>query len=244
MAWPAFSLYLDTASAPLTAADFTKNVTNISTGLDVGSLVLSFQTTQGRQNSQSYFNAGTLTVTLDDQAGTFDPTYASSPYYPNLGIGNHITLIATPSGGSASPVFSGYVDSITPSYSYGDESVVITATDMFKILNLATWQPSSPVAAQTADARVQQILSDLGFSTSWVSVASPAPTSICAAIPADPDTGLMTHSEAALGAMQAAVHDTEDGLLYVRGDGRLVVAGRYVRTAQTATPTVIFGDAA
>lgn len=244
MAWPTFSLYLDTTSAPLSATDYTNNITNLTQRTDIGSLVLSFQTTSGRSNSQSYFNSSTLTITLDNQAGTFDPTYTTSPYYPNLGIGNHITLTATPSGGSSSPIFSGYIQSITPTYSFGYEQVVITAADMFNILGNSTWQPSSAVAAQTADARCQQILTDLGFSSNWVLASSPAPTSLCAAIPVDPTTGLMTYTATALSAMQGAAHDTEDGMVYARGDGRLVVASRMIRPAQTGAPSVTFGDGA
>jgi hypothetical protein len=244
MAWPTLDVYLDTTSAPLTAADFTANITNLTSRANIGNLatngILSFSSSIGRANAQSYFDVGTLTFTVDNQNGQFDPTYTSA--IPNLRVGNHVTLVATPSGGSASSVFSGYIASFQPAYGVGYETMTITATDMFKLLNLLTWQPSSPVAAQTADVRVKQILTDCGFSSSWVVTPSPAPTSICAAIPANPDTGLMDHSEQALGAMQAAVHDTEDGLLYVRGDGRLVVASRMLRAGPVITPTATFGD--
>jgi hypothetical protein len=241
VAWPTAALYLDVNSAPLSAADFAANVTNLAQRPDISPYLMSWSTTQGRSNIQSYFDAGTISVTLDNQTGIFDPTFASAPWGGNLGVGNHLTLVVTPSGGSQSAVFSGYVDSLTPSYEPGYEQMVITATDMFKFLNLQTWIPASPVAAQTSQARCQQILSDCGFSTSWLTVAVPTPTSICHAIPVNPDTGLMDHNEPALGAMQAAVHDTEDGILYVQGNGTLEIAGRYSRS-NAAAPTNVFGD--
>lgn len=240
-AWPTLQLYLDVTSAPLSAADFTANTTNLTSRPEISPYLVAFSSSQGRQNSQSSFDTGTVTVTLDNQTGLFDPTFSSSAFFGHLGVGNHLTLVATPSGGSASTVFSGYVDSLTPTYAYGSEQMVITASDMFKFLNLQTWQPASPVAAQTSDARCRQILTDCGFSSSWVVASSPAPTSICHSIDVNPDTGLMDHSESAVSAMQAAAQDTEDGLIYVRGDGKLLVASRFIRP-NTAAPTTVFGD--
>lgn len=254
-AWPTLYLYIDTSSAPLSLADWTARATAgfglpVNALPDIGAQLLSFSTTRGRQNSQSHFDTGTATFELDNRDGRFDPSYTSSPFYPNLGVGNHLYLIAYDPGVNFSySLWSGYIDSLTPAYDYlAGERMIITASDMFKMLNLLLWQPTSPVAAQNSLDRCRQILTDCGFTTNWVTLdgSGITPVSLSGPIGVDPTTGLMAHSESALSAMQASADDTEDGMVYVRADGWLVVSSRYARPAITNFMGLgaAFGDSA
>lgn len=96
-----------------------------------------FTTNRGRSSELDRFQAGRATITLANEDRRFDPSYASSPYYPNVVPMRRIRILAN-YGGVDYSVFSGYVDSWEQQYLPPQEAVcVVQATDAFKVFGNA-----------------------------------------------------------------------------------------------------------
>ena len=65
----------------------------------------------GRTDEVSTAGPNSLALVLDNRDGRFTPEKTGGAYYPNVKVGTPIRVKATPSGGSASVRFTGYVDS-------------------------------------------------------------------------------------------------------------------------------------
>lgn len=99
---------------------------------------LSFQ--RGRSTELDQFQTGSASVVLSNADRRFDPLYASSPYAGSLTPLRPIRItlehIDATSTTQTIPVFFGYIDGWPQSYEmYGDATVTINASDMFKVLN-------------------------------------------------------------------------------------------------------------
>lgn len=242
--FPDVSVYLDVLSTPLSSADLA-NISAPTAGvpridnLAGGDCLISFQTSRGRQNAQSHFDSGTLSIEFDNKTGFLDPTYTSGPFYGHLGVGNHISVYAA-YGGSPTALWSGYVTSFSPQYDYtGGERMVITATDMFNILALQAWPLRTTLAPVTADALIRDILSDCGFASGFLAAADVGASLVQAPLDDPANPGQTTN---ALGVMQAAAEDSEGGLLYVNPNGTLRFYNRYKRPQQAGATIQTFTD--
>lgn len=99
---------------------------------------LSFQ--RGRSTELEQFQTGSASVVLSNADRRFDPLYASSPYAgaltPLRPIRIKLTHIDGTSTTQTTPVFFGYIDGWPQTYeTYGDATVTVNASDMFKVLN-------------------------------------------------------------------------------------------------------------
>jgi Concanavalin A-like lectin/glucanases superfamily len=115
--------------------------------------VRSFSTSRGRENELSEHDAGTATVILNNRDRAFDPTYNSSPYYPNVRPMNRMWL-REQFNGVTNDVFKGYVGSYDqqwPAPGMGDAVCVVNAVDEFKVLNLAKVPVTDPPRDTYAD---------------------------------------------------------------------------------------------
>lgn len=102
--------------------------------VDLGSVLRTFSTRRGRGHELDTFEAGTMSLTLDNRDRRFDPLYASSPYYPNVIPMRRIRLVVT-FNGTEFILFTGYVDSWPQEYRYPTDGIVeVSATDAFKVL--------------------------------------------------------------------------------------------------------------
>jgi len=102
---------------------------------DISDRRLRFTVNRGRQRELDRFVAGRLTLTLNNEDRAFDPTYTSSPYYPNVIPMRRLKIQAT-TGGVTYDIFTGYVDSWNQEYQHPQSATcVVEATDAFKILN-------------------------------------------------------------------------------------------------------------
>lgn len=102
---------------------------------------LSFQ--RGRSTELEQFQTGSASVVLSNADRRFDPLYASSPYAgaltPLRPIRITLTHIDGASATQTTPVFFGYIDGWPQTYeTYGDATVTVNASDMFKVLNNLT----------------------------------------------------------------------------------------------------------
>ncbi len=186
------------------------------------------------------YQAGTLSVTLDNSDGRFDPDNMSSPYI--VGGVNAVHAMApvrlrAATGNAGYDLFYGFADGWQPaaqSYEGGYGEVNLNATDGFKVLagiNLATL--ASP-AGGTEDAgnRIRRILNAAAWYTDKRRIAT-----------GNTRLQATTYGDTALNLMQLA-DDTEIGELYIDGAGRVVFRNRQAVLTDTrsAVPQAVFGD--
>lgn len=119
---------------------------DISAYLDQDGITLN----RGRNSELDRFQAGSATFTLNNNTGTFDPTFSGSPFYPNLRPQNRLRYSETWNG-ITYPQIVGYVEGWVPVYPGGTKSVVpVRLVDGFSVLALAKLTqvpPFDPAAA-------------------------------------------------------------------------------------------------
>lgn len=96
--------------------------------------------------SRTEGETGTATLVLDNRTRAFDPTYVSSPYYPNVRPLNKVWL-REQFAGRTNDMFVGYAESYDqqwPSGGWSDAIAVVTAADEFKVLSLMAVPTTSP----------------------------------------------------------------------------------------------------
>lgn len=102
---------------------------------------------RGRSRELDRFDAGGMTVMLDNRDRAFEPSFAGGANYPNVVPMKRIRLRETYAGVTYER-FSGFVNEWTPTYiNRGDATVTVTATDLFKVLG-GMDLPSSVYAAE------------------------------------------------------------------------------------------------
>lgn len=183
------------------------------------------------------FEAGTMTLTLDNSDRRFDPTNTAGPYAA-AGVSQvtpmrQVRVIAS-YGGTAYPVFTGYADEWAISYDEpGDSTCVLTATDATKVLsNYDRVAVSAVGAGEDSGTRVHRVLD----SVSWP-VGS-----------RDVDAGDSTLQGTTLDRSAweelLKVQDSEIGHVFVDGRGYVVFRSRRSPMTDAASTTVqgAFGD--
>lgn len=120
---------------------------------DITSFVRSVDITRGVQRETDTFQAGACTVTLDNNLRTFDPSYASSPYYGEV---KPQAAVRITSGNIV--VFVGFVDNWQFDYTVAtDATATLTAYDSISRLSYAKLKAVTWTAEQT-DVRVGRVL--------------------------------------------------------------------------------------
>src|SRR4051794_22419655 len=71
---------------------------------------------RGRQHELNQFSAGAGSVVFDNSDRRFDPTFANSPYFPNVRPMRRIRISGVTNSGTT-PVFTGYVMEWPPDWS-------------------------------------------------------------------------------------------------------------------------------
>lgn len=185
--------------------DLTPNVYNISI-------------TRGRNIMRDTYEAGNATIRVLDPDSYFNPQNTASPYFGKLAPLRKIRVSATTATTSAW-LFSGYVQDYKYTYPQGQETgyVDITATDAFRLFNMANVQAVPDTAAgQDTGTRIGKILDWLEFPTSMRSISTGLST--CIADPATARTGLE--------AMKNAEFSEGMGAFYMDGSGTAVYKNR------------------
>lgn len=183
------------------------------------------------------YQPGTVSILLDNSAGTYDMDNVSGPFYGLLSPMVPVRVRAD-NGGTAYQVYNGFADGWFPSdvtYEGDYAELTLSATDAFKVLaNVII--PASTIEGVNADtgARVKDILNRSG----WYSTAEYRLI--------DTGNSLLqgtTLGDNALALMQLAV-DSEIGQLYVNGAGAVVFRARHALLTDTRSNVVqaVFGD--
>jgi hypothetical protein len=180
--------------------------------VDLSSQTRQITIKRGRNIMRDTYEAGTCTVRVIDQDGSFNPQNTNSPYAGFLTPLRKIRVAAT-TPTTQSFLFSGYVTDYKYSYPQGEELgyVDISCSDAFRLLamaNVSTIADSG--AGQTTGTRINKILDQVDFPTSMRLVDSG--TTSCQADPAT--------TRSSLQAIQVAEF-TEQGAFYVRADGEV-----------------------
>ena len=245
-----------TVSAPFMpsiqlSASFTADPFGMPTWTDISTRFRSAQTARGRQIAGGLagvlngFDMGTMTLNLSNVDGALDPTYASSPYYPNVLPGTPIKLAATWNGVSY-PLFFGYAWTFSPQYvQSADEVMQVTVNDAFSMLQNLQYVMNAGVPGEYTGSRISRILSAVMPSVSQAQIA--AGNSHMVAILAQ--TGSSTpggyasqapNTATALDLCQQA-EQTEYGSFYFDVDGTPIFEDRYFRASQAVVAA--FSDA-
>ena len=184
---------------------------------DVSAYLRGFQISRGRQYELNQSQAGTCNIVLKNLDRRFDPTYTSSPYYPNI-VPMVPVRISAVSLGVTYRLFTGYVERYPqnrtgPTYA----ETVIQAVDGFELLSNAVL-PGDTYPSELTGTRIGRVLDAAGWSSSARNIATGQST-IDAYTFADADyIAPLPHLQ--------AVADSELGAFYMGNDGRATFLDR------------------
>lgn len=117
---------------------FTTDPGATPTWTDVSNYLKAFTVHRGRADELAAFSGGQATITLANEDRRFDPSYASSPYSPNVVPMRRIRIRATYNA-ITYDVFNGYVTNWQQQYRHPqDADATVEATDAFKVLGNVT----------------------------------------------------------------------------------------------------------
>jgi len=193
---------------------------------DVTDYVRSVSVKRGRNRTLEKFSAGVAGVELDNRTRVFDPLYASSPYFGNIGPRKQIRISV-----EGEYLFSGNVEDWDYGYSVNGDSVAdVKAVDGFGILAPVTLTPGTAVS-QLTGARVDAVLDALDWPTTQRAVSAGNAT-----LNAD----VVGDGVNALSYLQK-VEVSEPGALFIAKDGAFTFKDR--DDLQTYTSGITFGTA-
>ena len=134
--------------------DFTSAPTATTpTWTDISEYAGNVTVNRGKSGERDRVRAGTATVELTNIDRRFDPTYASSLYYPNIKPMRRVRILGQVAGGVTYAEFDGYIDAWVQTYDDpGDATCVLQATDAFKILSSIDTYPSVYWSEVVSDA--------------------------------------------------------------------------------------------
>lgn len=122
---------------------------------NISARLMAGDTTRGKQRELDRYDAGRVTITLENSDRLFDPEYAAGTYYGNLLPNKRLPVTATYNG-TTYPVIVGYVDRIRQVYPSPNTSVaVFEATDGFKPLSRAPLETSAFAQEVRADSPIR-----------------------------------------------------------------------------------------
>lgn len=214
---------------------FATNPLATPTYTDVSSSLIRAELRRGRQHELGRTEAATLVVVLDNNDRAFEPEYAASPHYPHVVPMRRIRLSVTHDGNTYR-LFTGFVERWPPSWELPNYSeITVTAVDGFALLAQADIDGTFP--EELAGARVARILDEANWPAGDRSIdagQSPMPE-----VTFEVDAG-----QKALAHLQE-VSDSELGIPFVDGQGRLVFHDRHRRLkAPYRAPVATFSNAA
>jgi hypothetical protein len=195
---------------------------------DVSAYLRSFHITRGRQYELNEMQAGTCDITLKNLDRRFDPTYASSPYYPNVRPMVPVRISAT-FASTTYRLFTGYVERFPqnrtgPTYA----ETVVQAVDGFELLTNAVL-PGAVYPQELSGTRVTRVLDAAAWSASARSIAA-GQSQIPAYTFADTDlVQPLQHLQ--------DVTLSELGTFFISNDGRTTFLDRHSSLGTTSTAT-------
>jgi len=211
---------------------------------DISAQVISFTITRPSTRLQGplwNYQAGTVTILLDNSTGQFDPDNLAGPYVTG-GATQLIPMVPVRVRANFASVayglYSGFADGWLPAqvtYEGGYAELTVAGTDAFKILAGVTLAAVSiEGAGADTGARMRDILGRVGWYTSSERLLIDTGNSLLQGTTLGAD---------ALSLMQVAA-DSEIGRLYVNGSGAIVFRNRrsLLTDPRSSTVQAVFGD--
>ncbi len=207
---------------------------------DLTSMVQSVNITRGRSRQLQEFNAGTATVAFWNKSRALDPLNTSSPYWNTTenmtGIVPRLPIQILANG---IPIYTGVIQDWNVNYDRGNNDIVYAScADQFTVL-ASTILADHTVTQQSTGARINEVLNysevlyqgprAIGTGTSTLgSTASNAGFSIQAG------TALLNYLQ--------TVTTSEQGFIYIAGNGTLTFKGR-TEVLNREADAIFTGDA-
>jgi hypothetical protein len=196
-----------------------------ATWTDITADVISVSITRGRQGELEQTPPGTCSLVMDNTAGTYDPTNPASPFYGSLEVGIPIRVRATWNGVTFDRYY-GYIDDIVMDLGYSP-TVTFPCVDALERLGRARVGEIAPsYDGDFTGTRIGRILDAAGH-----------PTTLRAL-----DTGRSQLANTIFGdfalPLIEAVNQTELGLVFVDGAGKVVFYNRHRSSTAGRSTTV------
>ena len=179
---------------------------------DLTYIVKSVNITRGRNRQLDQFNAGTATVSFDNATRILDPLNTSSPYYPFVLPRSPIIILA-----NDIPIYTGLVTDWNLEYDIANQDMMYAScSDQFTVLANQALNVVTP-AVELSSARINTVLNlpeILYQGPREITTGS----STLGAFQIEQDTNCLDYLQ--------QVTTSEQGYLYVAGDGTLTFKGR------------------
>lgn len=222
MAWPTLEISIDFAHGPLTALAS-------NTWTDITAYVFSFTTRRGRSDALGRMEAGTATVVLDNSDRRFDPTFTTSPYYPNVVPMRKIRIRATYAAVTYD-LFVGHVSSWPPDWPGGlIGTTTIQCVDAFTFF--ASVKLNGAYASEYCNWSIDTWLTNIGWPAADRTLYSAA---------SQIQAGTFVNTQALSHFQNVA--DVEGGQFFMGADGKATFHDRYYRLTNSLTPGSTFSD--
>lgn len=193
---------------------------------DITSRVTGLSLSRGKNRDLDRFNAGTLSVTVNNEDRAFDPLYTSSPFYGDIVPRRDVRVLAN---GTAVQYVGKILDWNFDFEPNGRQSASLEAADGFTFLAQQELTPGTAVA-QLTGARVEAVLSQP--SVDW-----PVADRVIDA--GNSDLGADVFDGNVLSYLQK-VEQSEGGLLFIDKSGRVAFVDRL--TTPTVDNVTVFAD--
>jgi len=202
---------------------------------DVSADLISYSVGRSRQNQLDRFEAGTASMLLKNPNGNYTAKNTGGAYYPNVDIRKKINIQATYNGITYDR-YTGFIRLWNPVYmeENGEQvpAVQVECTDGLRNLSVAKLN-NAGYPQELGGARINHVLDSVGWPAAQRSIA-PGQYQM-AATGAIANVNALDHME--------DVEDSEQALLWIRGDGYIVYQDLMTRvTAPYTTSNAIFGD--
>ncbi len=216
------------------------------TWTDITTDVRRFGTNRGRSGFMDRIRTGKATVTLDNNAGNYDPSSTMGAFTPDVKpmVPFRISATYTATDGmkldstgrglgsslqtGTAPLFTGFIESLPQQWQDGSDAfAALGATDGIKMWNLLKGD-GTPYGPTNIRAMIKDILVDRSWPAVWFDGYT-----------AEFDSQSFTPTGAILSSLHK-LEDTEDGLLFIQANGEAMFQHRAYRS--TLTPAVTFGD--
>ena len=192
---------------------------------DITTYVRAMTINRGRSAVRQEFNAGSLTLLLDNTDGRFDPNNSSSPYDPDLKLGTPVRIQALHSV-TTYDLFRGHIDvwPLTYPQSGKDAMVKLDCVENLALIR-SDELTAQAYSLESTDTRLGNILDDVGWP----------------AADRDFDSGVLevaaqTFSGPA-STLVGELLEAEQGDLYIAGNGDATFKNRVAFSASTSQAT-------